>query len=505
MQFYAHSKENLNKKEWQLLKEHLNQTAYLTGKFASSFNARKIANVAGLLHDIGKYSVEFQKRLEGKAVRVDHSTAGAKKAVELLKRPLGHLLAYIIIGHHGGLPNAGSLNDSSSMISRLNKEDIPKIDGWDKEINIYPEQVELPFGINPKQPGFSCAFLVRMLYSCLVDADSLDTQNFMDSETAALRPSFPDLKVLEERLYNYMENKMKAAEATLINKYRAKILQECRDKSALPPGLFSLTVPTGGGKTFSSLSFALKHAVNYGMERVIYVIPFTSIIEQIADQFRKALGDDIILEHHSNFQVDEAFDDYMAEDVKYRLIAENWDAPVIVTTSVQFFESLFSSQRSRCRKLHNIAKSVIVLDEAQSIPVGYLKPCIAVLQELIRAYNCSVVFCTATQPALEYINIQPIELMDNPKHLMKVFKRVNVVLSKGYDNGNNQITSDEELCERIASEKQVLCIVNTRRHAQKLYNHISELEGSYHLSARMCPKHRSEGLKETNYELSREK
>ena len=251
--------------------------------------------------------------------------------------------------------------------------------------------------------------------------------------------------------------------------------------------MFSLTVPTGGGKTLSSLAFALRHAGRHGQRRVIYAIPFTSIIEQTSDTFRSALGSlgaQAVLEHHSNL-------DPRNETLRSRLAIENWDTPIVVTTNVQLFESLFASRTSRCRKLHRIANSVIVLDEAQALPVELLKPCLETLAELVRNYGCTIVLCTATQPAIHQRDEFPIGLSDvrpiiqHPKGLYAAMKRIRV-------HHLGQI-SDDDLARRLRGHDQVLCIVATRRHALELFKALGDtVAGAVHLTALMCPVHRSE-------------
>ena len=281
-----------------------------------------------------------------------------------------------------------------------------------------------------------------------------------------------------------------------INTLRSEVLGHARKQAAQPPGLFTLTVPTGGGKTLTSLAFALDHALRHGLERVIYVIPYMSIIEQTCAVFRAALreGDedpaDFVVEHHSTFDEDR-ISKAEARD-KLRLAMENWDAPIIVTTAVQFFESLFANRPSRCRKLHNIANSVVILDEAQTLPLHLLRPCVAALDELARHWRASVVLCTATQPALSqrdgfaegFENVR--ELAPDPPRLYTELKRTRI-----QDAGTLE---DAELAARLRDSPQVLCIVNTRRHAQELYEQLGDAEGSCHLSTLMCAAHRREAL-----------
>ncbi len=495
-QYYAHSLDGSPPSDWQPLEEHLKNVAEMARSFADAFGAGDWGYLAGLWHDIGKYSDEFQEMLgakegsdahiETKPGRIDHSTAGAQHADRLLKDK-GKLLAYAIAGHHAGLLD-GKSNDAC-LYNRLKKENIPDYSSCPERILDSKSLGNLPFDLNahdPKRFGFQLSFFIRMIYSCLVDADFLDTEAFMNKEKSLWRKGYPSLTELDNKLSSALNQLAKDAPKTPINKHRAAILKDCLDAAGRPQGLFSLTVPTGGGKTLSSLAFAMKHAIKHGLERIIYVIPYTSIIEQNAAVFRDILGEDTVLEHHSNFEPGE-------EDHRSRLAPENWDAPLIVTTNVQFFESLFRSRSSRCRRIHNIANSVVILDEAQMLPVPLLKPCLEVLRELSTAYKTSIVLCTATQPALSTTEtfkdgLEGVsEIVSDPGKLYVEFKRVQVE--------KLPVISDDELADKLNKYKQVLCIVNTRKHARRIFERIhNEKEGCYHLSALMCPAHRTATL-----------
>ena len=335
--------------------------------------------------------------------------------------------------------------------------------------------------------GFTLAFFTRMLYSCLVDADFLDTEKYMSYGTI-LRGNNVGINELREKFNIFLSNQV--YKKTRINNKRNKILKRCIEMAKLPVGLYTLTVPTGGGKTLSSLAFALNHAVKNDLQRIIYVIPYTSIIEQNAKVFKNVLGEENVLEHHSNYQFDEnTSENLQSLQLKLKLAAENWEIPIVVTTNVQFFESLFSNKSSRCRKLHNIAKSVIIFDEAQMLPINYLKPCLLAISELVFNYNSTALLCTATQPSInEFLPqpIRPIEIMDNPRQLYLDFKKVKVM--------NIGKLDDDALAQNLSNHDQVLCIVNTRKHANEIFN---KLDGaSFHLSTLMCPIHRQETLKE---------
>ena len=499
--YYAHSVKEKSKEHWQTLEEHLRCVGKLAASFASSFNAQDHAEIAGLLHDLGKYTQEFQERLEGGA-RVDHSTWGAKKALELYPQ-IGQLLAYTIAGHHAGLANGKTSEKQklSSLDIRLANELPVLSDAWQAELSL-KEQIKLPEGFKSKSERglFQLSLLTRMIFSCLVDADFIDTDNFYRKvESRPLRNAYtyPSLVGLNNKL-DILLGSFKPD--TQVKQLRSEILQHVQTQAEQPTGLFSLTVPTGGGKSLTSLSFALRHAIKHGMQRIIYVIPFTSIVEQNAAVFREAfgeLGEDAVLEHHSAFEDDES--KALESKEKRRLAMENWDAPIIVTTSVQFFESLFANRPSRCRKLHNITNSVIILDEVQTLPLKLLRPCVTLLDELALNYKTSLVLCTATQPALNkeqgflhgFENVK--ELAPNPIELYEKLRRVNV--------RHIGTLSDEELAEEFEENEQILCIVNNRRHARALYKAIEHLPGTFHLTTLMYAKHRSEVLAEIRQAL----
>ena len=348
--------------------------------------------------------------------------------------------------------------------------------------------------------GYSLAFLARMLFSCLVDADFLATEKFMDDVRAKTRESLADQKFasLKERLDTYLEALSAKVAAngmalSAVNGIREEVRADCCKAAALAPGLFTLTVPTGGGKTLSSMAFALRHAAEYHLDRVVYVIPYTSIIEQNAQVFRSVFGDDAVLEHHGSA-------DFESQDPRLRLLAENWDAPIVVTTSVQFFESLHSNRASACRKLHNLAKSVVILDEAQSLPIDLLRPCLRSLDELVQHYGTSIVLCTATQPAVLAGQLAKggltggaegcREIVPADRNLHERLRRVTAKRIGGR-------ISDETLLSEVEAYPAALVIVNTRRHARDLFEVARKrctARPVFHLSAQMCPRHRVEIL-----------
>jgi CRISPR-associated endonuclease/helicase Cas3 len=479
------------------LEDHLRAVAELAARHASQMGSADWAQLAGLWHDLGKYAKEFQRRiksvsgydpdahLEGPVGRVDHSTAGALHAVEQFGVH-GRILAYLIAGHHAGLPDwhAGEtggaalnarLGDKNHLARALSQPIPPAILAQTKPASP-------PVG---KSDGF--ALWVRMLFSCLVDADFLDTEAFMDEGKAAQRAGYPAVEKLLQQFNSHMNQTFSGAAPTQVNRIRAEVLRQCREKAHDVPGLFSLTVPTGGGKTLSSLAFALQHAAQHGKRRVIYVIPYTSIIEQTANIFRDIFSDAVV-EHHSNLDPDKA------ETVKSRLATENWDAPIIVTTNVQFFESLFAARTSRCRKLHNIVNSVVVLDEAQLLPPEFLQPILTAMNLLAQHYGVTFVLSTATQPALNsrsgfgwtFKGLDGVrEIVSDPDSLYRDLERVTVELPENL----HQTQSWDEIAECVQRHEPVLAVVNSRADARELHRRLPK--GTLHLSALMCGEHRS--------------
>lgn len=465
----------------QTVEEHLRGTAQLCGSFAAAFGEEERGRFLGYAHDIGKCSDAFQKRLHG-GPRVDHATAGALECAKVGE----NAMACCVVGHHGGLPDFGNPKTdypgAPTCAGRIKKAQAGGIPPYHWQGTLPPPG---------KQPSitdlYSLSMWTRMLYSCLVDGDYLDTERFM-AEAPTRRGGYDPLTVLLERLNHYIAPWFPGN--TELNRNRCAILSECLKKAALPRGIYSLTVPTGGGKTVSSLAFALKHAVTHGLDRVIYVIPYTSIIEQNAAVFRKILGDENVVEHHSGVTFDEE-DETNDKNCFQRLAAENWDAPIIVTTAVQFFESLYANRSSQCRKLHNIANSVVIFDEAQMVPTCHLLPCVGAMATLVSQFRSTILLCTATQPVLGDLfrrfgpDQQITEICPRISENFHNFRRVI------YRNGG--VLSEEALSEELRQQNQALCIVNTRKAAQSLYALLPE-EGRFHLSTLMYPAHRKEIL-----------
>lgn len=467
----------------QTIQEHLHGTAERAASFAKPFGGESQARLAGLLHDIGKYSDGFQRRLAG-GEKVDHSTAGAQIAWELHQPEV----AFAVSGHHGGLPDGGGKTDppeAATMFGRT-KRTVEPCDGWKAE-------VVLPTARRPALPGdgFTEAFYIRMLYSCLVDADYLDTETFMRGAPAP-RGEGEEVPRLLRRLKEAIAPWWDAK--TELNRRRCDILRRCFEQGeAQSPGLFTLTVPTGGGKTVSSLAFALSHAAAHGKKRIIYVIPYTSIIDQTASVFSSILGEQNVLEHHSGSKA--ALEENDLSPAAYRkvLATENWDAPIVVTTAVQFFESLFANQSSRCRKLHNLVDSVIVFDEAQTLPLPYIRPCVAAIGQLVSHYGATAVLCTATQPALDPLFEEMVpglplrEICSGTGELYRFFCRTTLQ--------NVGEMALQALAEQLACTEQVLCVVNRRATAQRLFRALPP-DGSYCLTTLLCAADRKRLLRE---------
>lgn len=486
--FLAHRSEDGRE---QSIEEHLEGTGKLCAAFAKAFCAEEQGRFLGQLHDIGKFSYAFQKRLYG-GPKVDHATAGAIESA----RANATWGAFCIAGHHSGIPNGGNIKTDAvgdhTLFGRLKNGlagGIPEYrSNWPGLTHFVKSLPEMG------KSALSDSFFIRMLYSCLVDADYLDTEDFMNNGIS-MRGTYSSVSELLKRLNAYIAPWWTPKNE--LNRQRCSILKNCIAASTQDKGLYSLTVPTGGGKTVASMAFALHHAHEHGMSRIIYVIPYTSIIEQNAEIFREIFGKENVVEHHSGitYEIEENSD---SGAYKMALATENWDAPIIVTTAVQFFESLYSNRPSKCRKLHNIANSVIVFDEAQILPTAHLRPCVAAISNLVKNFGATAVLCTATQPYLndlfeEYADGMKItEICTNTEELYQHLRRV-TFRSVGR-------LSSEMLAAELCEQKQVLCIVNTRKEAQALYSLLPK-DGSFHLSTLMYPAHRRSVLSEVKKRL----
>lgn len=494
---WAHSVKGKTPENWQPLHQHLQNVSALASQFAQPFNSSEWADLAGLLHDLGKASPAFQAYLlrsnglddaeyDAAGKPSTHSGAGAALAIEKFGS-VGRLLAYLVAGHHAGLPDwIGGVQPNGALSQRIEsaREELNESRKWLVHVAL-PAYLPAP----PRKMAHSEMHLwIRMLYSCLVDADFLDTEQFMSPEKHKARFGFESLAAMADQFFEQLDRKQSAASKTEVNAIRAEIRKLCEEAATQAPGFFSLSVPTGGGKTLSGTAFALRHALRHGKQRIIYVIPYTSIIEQTADILRAHFGAGNVIEHHSNLDPD-------SQAKAARLASENWDAPVVVTTSVQFFESLLAARSSRCRKLHNIANSVVILDEVQLLPPELLETCTDIMRQLVAHYGATMVLSTATQPALP--NLGAItEIIPPHAELPRRLRRVRYTLP---DVRENKSRTWDEIASELVQCHQVLCVVNTRRDCLELFGKMPL--GTIHLSATMCGAHRSKIIEEIKRKL----
>ena len=514
------------------LRDHLISVADAAKGFAAPLHSEPWAYLAGLWHDLGKYRSGFQqyiRQVNGDEAHIEgklpsgsdktHSAAGALHALRTLEArfepngvDLARVLAYVIGGHHAGLGDwvAGLdrrlLGTGAPDSEREYTEALTVCRAHDVDLLALPDDFTLQAALaaipGPKSDqSLTASLWVRMLFSALIDADFLDTEHFLTKGKAQARAGFQPLGAYADQLTVHLEKiALQTSQAGRSNEAvmlaRTRVLVQCREKAQLAPGVFTLTVPTGGGKTLSSLAFALQHAQAHGKRRVIYAIPYTSIIEQTADVFGRIFGVEQVVEHYS--QADAADRD---ETHRSRLSCENWDAPLIVTTNVQLFESLFAARTSRCRKLHNIANSVIVLDEAQLLPPEFLQPILDALNVLVTHYGVTLLLCTATQPTLgdsqrfdprqSMRGLPPAtEIVDDEASLFTALERVKVE----WPEDLHTPLSTESLVSRLAEHDCVLAVVNTRRDAAEIMRALDADTGdtTLHLSAAMCGQHRAD-------------
>lgn len=487
MRYYAHTKPGCGKEHWQPLEEHLRNVAEKAAEFAEVFGSADWAWNAGWLHDLGKATNAFQAYLRRQNDLDDsdydadgsvsnHASAGAAYAQDLMHLP-GAILAYLLAGHHAGLPDWDSAETGNAALSIRLEEGRKNL----ATISEYAESVAAHLRPLAKPPAFvkreNLHFWLRMLFSCLIDADRLDTEAYCTPEKFAARGKYPTIGELAPRLFQELERLEQNAARTEVNLIRSEIRRACEAAAAKTPGLFSLTVPTGGGKTLSAMAFALRHALQHGRRRIIYVIPYTSIIEQTAKTLSDIFGPENVVEQHSNLNPDRV-------SQRSEMAAENWDAPIIVTTSVQFFESLYAAKTGAARKLHNLAHSVVLLDEAQLLPPELLTPCVEAINALVSCFGVTMVLATATQPALP--KLLPVqEIIPEGLDLYARLRRTQINLPTDWQAR----ATWPELAASLAGHEQVLCIVNTRRDCHDLFALMPE--GSIHLSALMCGEHRS--------------
>lgn len=523
---YAHS-ANANG-DWHPLQEHLASVAKLAGQFSNNLAWQDEVCLAGLLHDLGKYADRFQARLRGSDSGLDHWSQGAWVA---LAEHQAIAAALAIQGHHVGLQRADkdalrrmnlqgltqnhpfrlALSDADHLLLKQRAE----ADGLFFQT---PEQTAL----SPKN-GMTYAVAnmldVRLLFSCLVDADFLDTEAHFEGDAKGKRPR-PEGPKLDAgaalaALDAYMAKLRGATDAqTEVRQARQDLWSAAENAGKMQPGLFTLTAPTGSGKTLAMLKFALEHAARHNLKRVVLAVPFLSVIEQTAREYRKVFKSfpgNFVLEHHSlaGLGVEaEQHDAEGANERQRRLLAENWDAPIVLTTNVQLLESLFSNRPSSCRKLHNLMESVILFDEAQSLPAGFAVPTLAALSHLSSAYHSSMVFATATQPAFDTLHKavtkhaaqgwQPDEAVPKHADMFRMLKRVEISWPKsGEKRGWTELATDL----RSDNAKQVLCVVNLKRHALALLDELAGTDGLFHLSTNMCAEHRRDVLKRVRARL----
>ena len=487
--YLAHKTEDRE----QTVLEHLQGTAKRAGEFAAAFGKQSLGEFVGGLHDVGKCSEEYQARIRNpdSTEKCDHSTAGALEAFNMRQMTA----AMCIMGHHSGLLDFGGQMDrdtDGTVRGRIKKGMEGKIPDYSRWKEACPSlTIQNVPEMDPSQTIFGRYMETKFLYSSLVDADFLDTEEFMNGEPAP-RGVGDSLETLLKRLEIWLRERGWLEGKAGINGMRSELLRTVSVHGrAAERGIYTLTVPTGGGKTVSSLYWALCHGVSHGLDRVIYVIPYMNIIEQTAKKFREILGEENVLEHHSNVVYEE---DFGEDRNPFGLASENWDMPVVVTTSVQFFESLFHNKSSRCRKLHNIAGSVIIYDEVQMLPVASWTPCIHAMEELSSSFRATQVLCTATQPAITLpTGRKPVEITKDTEKQFEGLKRITFV------NGGQ--VSLEQIADKMKSSRQALCIVNTKRTARRLYDLLEGREGCFHLTTMMVPAHREKVLSEIKRRL----
>lgn len=486
----AHSKNTQGK--WHGLVEHLESVAQFASKFADKFGAAEMGYWAGLWHDAGKAHPDFQKHLNDPRHKAEHKGAGA-----LMAQHCSDYLVFLISGHHGGL---FAKSDMQSWVREKNKSPVTQeaIRLARERLQVLQNPPKLPPPANIRSK-FDAEFFIRMLFSALVDADFLDTERHFESEKSALRSMAPSLQQLWIR-FESDQKRLTGKHQDAVNRIRHEVFLECLRAAELSPGFFRLTVPTGGGKTRSSMAFALRHALLHGLHRVIVAIPYTSIIEQNAQVFRQIFGDEAVLEHHSALNPEEPEEEGADGRSWTRLASENWDAPIVVTTTVQLFESLFANSTSRCRKLHNIARSVLILDEVQTLPERLLTPILDVLKQLTVHYGVSVVFCTATQPAftnrLHQDGLENVrEIVSDPARLFQQLQRVSYDIPE-----SGQKWNWERAAAEMRTSPQALAVVNTKADAIALLDALHDPQ-AMHLSTLLCGAHRRRVIQCVNEKL----
>lgn len=508
--YYAHSLKGVDESKWQPLAEHLLAVAKLAEGFARDARPAdepfaRSAQLAGLLHDLGKYRDEFQAMLRGKpkSELTRHKLAGAAYAAKQRTD-----LAFAIAGHHGGLPDAAALR---SAVKGPNGYDV--VERYWNTATLDCAEIGAPLGTLPKYDNaHSFDVAVRLLFSCLVDADWQDTSDFYrraaGRPTEVAPPALDPAQALTKVLYYIAERASNCRDARMAA-IRDEVLQAALAAAQQPCGVFTMTVPTGGGKTLSALAFALAHAQRRSLRRVIYVAPYLSILEQNVREIRRALdvdeASDVVFEHHSLADPLDKGEDAQAEISDAAQRAEAWNSPIIATTNVQFFESLFANQPGRCRKLHNMARSVIVLDECQTLPPRLVAPTCSMLHEFAMQAGASLVLCTATQPAFNRRDgfdegFTGVHEIAPPE--MRLFDRL-LRVTVAWPQGPNSVWQWPQVAERMLAEPRVLCIVNTKGAAREVHAELKQrgADDALHLSTNMCPRHRLETIDEVRRRL----
>ena len=510
-ELYAHTKNRDGKEDFLL--DHLRNVAIMARCFAEKFNSGAIAFWLGLLHDFGKINPFFQSYL--KAMEEDLSHPKAPHAIWAAafmywllsvknQKDAWKEFALPIHGHHAGMEAHGLASQKFSQFLNDKPSALQAMDcAW----------TELQQRFTPESPSFSIAnntsreMRIRMVFSALVDADYIATEQHFELKKTNTRGKWPDMPELWERFREDQDKLLKKAESnpSEVNRIRCEVYDSCLDAAKMKPGVFKLTVPTGGGKTRSGLAFALQHAIQNknAFDRIIVALPYTSIIDQTAGEYRNILEkeDECVLEHHSQIDVLDEKEEQSLKHMRYRLATENWDAPLIVTTTVQLFESLFTNKPGRARKLHNIAKSVLILDEVQALPPQLLKPTLDVLRDIVDHYGVSLVLSTATQPAFDntpYLrSFQDIEV----KEIVSDYPRHFAALQRVYYEFRPDPLDWSELAEEINNLSQVMVVLNTRKDALALIDAMGDTLHIYHLSTLLCGRHRKEKLKEIRSRL----
>ncbi len=504
-QYISHLYQDPVSGEWaiQTNDEHSLGVARLAAEFASAFGMRDWGYIMGLLHDKGKETKAFQAHIKKESgfdslassdEDYSHAYIGALMARDLFKKE-SPLIINALAGHHRGLYDKADLAECM-------KRDIPS------EVTR-----AIPFNSNLNRsmptfnkPEYQVNYLIRMLFSCLVDADYLDTEKFMQPESAAMRSRGSNMTELLNRFERHLSNLKKTAPKTPVNDIRNRVQDMCRQNSDSSTGFYEMTVPTGGGKTLASMLWALRHAVANNLDHIIIAIPYTSIIEQTAQIFKSIFGDENVLEHHSAMSPDHSKDENIRNRLK--LATENWDYPIIVTTNVRLFESIFSNKPSACRRLHNLASSVIIIDEVQTLPISYYEPILGAMNAYVSLFRSSILMTTASQPALygpmrgtnpfvkcSGLSERPMPVISHDEDFWLPLRRANLNFIQGHKNCN-------EIAETLRQHERVLCIVNTRRIANEIFTALGDVSDAFHLSRMMCPLHIKEKLNEVRQRLS---